>query len=141
MPERPSSLVNPETVYAYDATTCEPLWQYATTSSNGAQALIAGNDAIYICADDGIHALRATDGKLLWHRGPAYTGITGGGWTFAQIQPTALGTTLFVTAPVLSGGILNFNGRVHLYAFGGADGFEYWNVPVGHLTTFSWHQV
>ena len=134
-------LVNPETVYAYDATTCAPLWQYATTSSNGAQALIAGNNAVYIGADDGISALRAADGNVLWHRGPAYNGIIGGGWMFAQVQPAVLGSTLFVTAPVLSGGIVRFDGRVHLYAFGGADGSDYWNVPVGHRTTFSWHQV
>lgn len=126
-------LINPETVYAYDATTCALRWRYATASGNYARGLIAGNDAVYVMADDGIHALRAGDGTVLWHRAAANPNSPGSDWQF-NAQPVMLGSTLFVTSVVAFGGIQfsrDLHGRMHLYAIG-PDGSDYWQTPVGH---------
>jgi outer membrane protein assembly factor BamB len=133
-----SRVINPEAVHAYDATTCTQLWRYATASNNSARALIAGDDTVYVNADDGIHALRAADGKVLWQRAQVNFPRLAAGWTFAA-QPTVLGDTLFVTSALLygSGSLFSFeaDGLMHIFAIA-PDGSNYWHTPVGHVVTF-----
>lgn len=131
-------LTNPETVYAYDATTCAPLWHYATASGNYARGLIAGDNTVYVLADDGIHALRAADGTVLWHRAAANPNSPGADWGFS-VQPALADSTLYVTSVVPLGGIQfsrALRGRLHLYAIG-PDGSDYWQIPVGQANTFA----
>jgi outer membrane protein assembly factor BamB len=130
--------INPETVYAYDATTCMLLRQYAIASASGARALIAGGDTIYVVMDNGgIHAVRTADGKELWHRDEVTESPQYAGWAFAA-QPVMLGDTLFVTSPLLFRSLRLFSsdGQIHVFAIA-PDGSDYWHTPVGHVITFS----
>lgn len=126
----------PSAVYAYDAATCLPRWHVANVGGD----LEVGSGAVYINTYTDLTALRATDGKVLWRSASVTSSLSGTGWTFAA-QPAVLGSALFATSAVLSGGIhiLGSDGWIHLYAFAGGTGFEYWNVPVGHRTTFLAH--
>ncbi|HEV8193583.1 MAG TPA: PQQ-binding-like beta-propeller repeat protein [Ktedonobacterales bacterium] len=99
--QQDGTYTNLETVYAYDAATCTLLWRYATASLNSARGLVAGDETVYVNADDGLHALRAADGRGLWHRNAVNTGLRDAGWKFAA-QPGILGDTLFVTSPLLA---------------------------------------
>lgn len=131
---------NNETIYAYNATTCAPLWHSAVQANNSADVLIAGDSTIYVSADGRIYALRATDGKLLWHRNQVNSALPEAGWAFVA-QPSTLGATLFVTAAVVQYHIIGgADGRIHLYAIS-PDGSYYWDTPVGHVTRFYPHWV
>lgn len=131
---------NNETVYTYNATTCAPLWHTAVQANNSADVLIAGDSTIYVSADGRIYALRATDGKLLWHRDQVNSDLPAAGWAFVA-QPSTLGATLFVTAAVVQYHIIGgSDGRFHLYAIS-PDGSYYWDTPVGHVTRFYPHWV
>lgn len=126
----------PSAVYAYDAATCLPRWHVANVGG----VLEVGSGTVYIEALTNLAALRAVDGRTLWHSASVTTSLRGTGWTFAA-QPAVIGSALFATSAVLSGGIhiLGSDGWIHLYAFAGGTGFEYWNVPIGHRTTFLAH--
>lgn len=130
----------PSAVYAYDASTCTPRWHTGYVASD----LIAGGGAVYMLAADSgtVTGLRPADGKALWHSDAVTSTLSGMGWRFST-QPALLGATLFATSGIMGGGIHVFGGYgwVHLYAFGGASGFEYWHVPIGHRTRFSSHLV
>ncbi len=130
-------LINPETVYAYDATTCALRWTYATASGNEARGLIAEDGAVYVFADDGIHALRAADGTVLWHRAAVNVYSPGAGWGLAA-RPAMLGNTLYVTSVVPLGGIQfskALRGRMHLFAIG-PHGSDYWQIPIGQVNIY-----
>ncbi len=58
-------LTNPEAVYALDSATGALRWTYRTASGDRG-TLAAGGNVAYIRADDGQHAIRATDGTRLW---------------------------------------------------------------------------
>lgn len=126
----------PSAVYAYEAATCAPRWHVANVGGG----LATGDGAVYVQALTNLIALRGSDGMLLWRSDTVTTSLRGTGWAFAA-RPAALGSTLFATSAVLSGGIhvLGSDGWIHLYAFAGETGFEYWNVPIGHRTTFLAH--
>ena len=128
----------PSAIYAYDAATCTPRWHAGYVASD----LIASGGNVYmIAADSGtVTGVRAGDGKVLWHSGAVTSTLSGMGWRFST-QPVLLGTTLFATSGVMGGGIHVFGGYgwVHLYAFGGHSGFNYWHEPIGHRTRFSSH--
>jgi outer membrane protein assembly factor BamB len=123
-------VINPESLYALDAATGRPRWTYAMHSSSPSQ-LAVGPDTVYIDADDGIHALRASDGSLLWRSAPQI------GWTFAPIAPI-VGFTLYFTSlqilppeklVLLSGQ----RAQTYLYAVNATDGTTDWGVPVGFV--------
>lgn len=126
----------PTAVYAYDAATCAPRWHVANVGGE----LAAGGGTVYVEALTYLIALRGSDGKTLWRSPTETSSLVGTGWTFAT-RPAVLGSTLFATSAVLAGGIhvLGSDGWIHLYAFAGGSGFEYWHVPVGHRTTFLAH--
>jgi outer membrane protein assembly factor BamB len=137
--QQDGTYTNLETVYAYDAATCTLRWRYATASLNSARGLVAGDETVYVNADDGIHALRAADGKVVWHRDAVNYGARDAGWKF-DVQPTILGDTLFVTSPLLSHtrnifGAFGTDGLMHVFAIA-PDGSDYWHTPVGHVTSF-----
>src|SRR5579872_1367233 len=130
--------VTPETVYALDANTGMPRWQFATQSRN-ASALTVEDGRIFVQADDGIHALRLTDGAVLWHSEPH------NGWTFADTSPV-LGSVLYVSAiETLPSDTLTFfgplKGQMYLYALNTADGTAYWGATVGPVFTIPPHFV
>lgn len=129
---------SPETVYALDANTGTLRWQVATQSRN-AGALTVGDGPIFVQADDGIHALRLTDGTVLWHSEPH------NGWTFADTAPI-LGSVLYVSAlETLPPETLTFfapsKGQMYLYALNTADGSAYWGATVGPVFTIPEHFV
>lgn len=131
-------LINPETVYALDASTGALRWKFATKSSNSG-TLAGGAGSIYIHADDGIHALRAADGTVLWQSDPHTS------WTFDGASPV-VGTVLYVTAiETLPPDTITFlgpsKGQMYLYAVNTADGSAYWGSPVGPVITIYPHWV
>lgn len=132
----PESPPYPSAVYAYDAATCTPRWHVANIGGD----LVAGGGVVFVEAVSDVIALRGADGKVLWQRDAPNTTLRGTGWALAA-RPARLDSTFFATSALLSGGIhiLGGDGWIHLYAFNGVDGFEYWNVPVGHHTTFLPH--
>jgi outer membrane protein assembly factor BamB len=133
--QQDGTYTNTETIYAYDAATCTLLWRYDTASLSAARALVAGSSTVYVVTDNGgIDALRAADGKLLWHRDGV--GLRDTGWAFGA-QPAMIGDTLFVTAPLLYRTLNVFasDGLMHIYAIA-PDGSDYWHTPVGHVTSF-----
>jgi outer membrane protein assembly factor BamB len=134
------NLINPETVYALDAATGQPRWTFATHSSSPGQ-LAGGSDTVYIRADDGIHALRASDGAHLWHSDPH------SGRTFSLLAPStgllapSAGSTLYLTSlRILPHEAFNLfapqQGQPYLYAVNVADGSDNWGVPVGPVLSF-----
>lgn len=130
----------PSAVYAYDAATCAPRWHTAYVASD---LMASGGDVYMIEADSGtVTGVRGADGTVLWHSGAVTSTLSGMGWRFST-QPALLGTTLFATSGIMGGGIHVFGGYgwVHLYAFGGRSGFNYWHEPIGHRTRFSSHLV
>jgi outer membrane protein assembly factor BamB len=133
--QQDGTYTNTETIYAYDAATCTLLWRYDTASLSAARALVARSSTVYVVTDNGgIDALRAADGKLLWHRDGV--GLRDTGWAFGA-QPAMIGDTLFVTAPLLYRTLNVFasDGLMHIYAIA-PDGSDYWHTPVGHVTSF-----
>lgn len=123
----------PSALYAYDAATCVPRWHVANVGGE----LVAGSGTLYVENYPELLVLRGTDGKVLWHRSPQNSSLRGTAWAFAA-QPALLGSTLYATSALLTGGIhiLGSDGWIHLYAFNGTDGFEYWQVPVGPHVNF-----
>lgn len=130
----------PSAIYAYDAATCAPRWHAAYVASD----LMANGGNVYmIAADSGtVTGVRGADGTVLWRSNAVTSTLSGMGWRFST-QPALLGTTLFATSGIMGGGIHVFGGYgwVHLYAFSGRSGFNYWHEPIGHRTRFSSHLV
>jgi eukaryotic-like serine/threonine-protein kinase len=125
-------LTNPETLYALDAATGQLRWTYATHSVNSG-SLAAGPGIVYISGDDGIHALRAADGSLLWHSDPHMN------WGFSRRTPI-VGSTLYVTAvqylpPENLALFLAAKGQGYLYAVSATDGSADWGVALGPVLT------
>lgn len=126
-------LVNPETVYALDAHTGALRWTFATQSANFGE-LAATPDAVFIRADDGIHALRPADGAVLWSS-PARAN-----WYVSAILGSVVYFTAIQTLPpeTLTA---TTQGQVYLYAVNATDGSLYWSVPVGPVHTLYPHYV
>jgi outer membrane protein assembly factor BamB len=127
------NLINPQTLYALDAATGRPRWTYVTHSSSYV-TLAVGPGIVYIDADDGIHALRTSDGTHLWHS-DAQTGRT-----FAPIAPI-VGSTLYLTSsqilpPEKLALLAPQRSQTYLYAVNAADGSDNWGVPVGPVLSF-----
>ena len=126
----------PETVYALDARIGAQRWRVATQSRN-AGTLMLGDGRIFVQADDGIHALRLTDGAVLWQSDSHKN------WTFAETSPL-LGSVLYVSAmEILPPETLTFfrpaKAQMYLYAVNAADGTAYWGATVGPVLTISPH--
>jgi outer membrane protein assembly factor BamB len=131
-------LINPETVYALDATSGALRWKFATQSYNSG-VLAAGAGDVYIKADDGIHALRASDGAVLWQNDPHKN------WSFASLTPV-LGSVLYITdietLPPDTIQVLGpSKGQTYVYAINTADGTAYWGATVGPVLTIYPHWV
>lgn len=128
-------LTNPETLYALDAASGRLRWTFATQSSN-AGTLAAGRDTIYIQADDGIHALRDSDGAVRWRSDPHNN------WTLADplSLPAIVDHTLYITnLQTLPTETLTLFGpqkaQTYLYAINEADGSADWGVTVGPVVS------
>ena len=135
---RPSNL---EKLYALDAASGRLRWAYATQSGN-AGTVTAGRDTVYIEADDGIHALRATDGAVRWGSDRRNN------WTFEgySARPAVVGSVLYVTGlrtlpPETLSLFSRSKGQNYLYAVNEADGSVDWAAAVGPVITFQPHIV
>ena len=130
-------LTNPETVYALDAATGHLRWRFATQSGNYG-TLLASANTIYVHADDGIHALRVSDGTVRWHSDQQNN------WTFFTPPPDA-GPVIYVSAlQILPSSAITFGpskGQMYLYAVNEADGTADWGVSVGPTVTIYPHWV
>lgn len=131
-------LINPETVYALDATTGALRWKFATQSYNSGVLAEGGGD-VFISADDGVHALRASDGTVLWQNDPHKH------WSFASLSPV-LGSVLYITdIETLPPDTIQFlgpsKGQMYVYAINTADGTAYWGATVGPVLTIYPHWV
>ncbi len=132
-------LTNPETLYALDSASGRLRWTFATQSRN-VGSLTAGRDTIYIKADDGIHALRASDGSVRWRSDSSNN------WTFDDplMVPSVVGSVLYVTAlQTLPPETLTLfgpsKGQTYLYAVNETDGSADWGVAVGPVITIYPH--
>lgn len=129
-----ASLTHPETVYALDAHTGALRWKFATQSANSGY-LAAGPAGVFIQANDGIHALRPSDGTVLWHDASRTN------WLFSR-TPLFLGPVIYFFAlQILPPERLAILGgqdeQAYLYAVNTATGDLYWGQPVGPVVTIS----
>ncbi|HEU0028455.1 MAG TPA: PQQ-binding-like beta-propeller repeat protein [Ktedonobacterales bacterium] len=132
------TITNPETVYALDAANGRLRWRFATQSQD-AGTLIASRDTVYIKADDGAHALRATDGAVRWSNPHS-------NWTFdnSSAQPAVVSHTLYVTSlqtppPDTISVFSPEKAQNFLYAVNEADGSADWGVALDPVITFAPH--
>jgi outer membrane protein assembly factor BamB len=132
-------IINPETLYALDAASGRLRWTFATQSRNSG-SLAAGRDTVYIKADDGIHALRSSDGAVRW-RSDSYHN-----WTFDgfSARPAVVDPVLYVTAlemlPLETFTVFGSSkAQTYLYAVNEADGSVNWSIAVGPVITIHPH--
>lgn len=137
-----------EMVYALDAASGRLRWtadlQTAREMASALRAsalvyagtLIAGRDTVYIQADDGIHALRASDGALRWRSDPRNH------WTFSDpfLLPSVVDPVLYVTRfqtlPMETLTLFNPQmGQTYLYAVNDVGGSADWGVTVGPVVS------
>lgn len=138
-------LINPEAVYALDGATGSLRWIYRTASVNRGK-LAAGEGAVYLRADDGLHAIRASDGTRLWPQADFET--EGYGWGGGGEGPAgpqwdapldAIGPVVFdgrfdalpASADHPSGCYAPCRVREDLYALSASTGVAFWSVPIG----------
>lgn len=130
---------NLEKLYALDTASGRLRWTFATQSGN-AGTVAASHDTIYVRADDGIHALRASDGALRWHSDPHNN------WTFDgfSARPAVVNHTLYVTGvqtlpPETLSLFAPQRGQDYLYAVNEADGSADWAIMLGPVVTIYPH--
>ncbi len=127
-----ASLAHPETVYALDAHTGALRWKFATQSADLGY-LAASPAGVFIQADDGIHALRPSDGTVLWHDSSRNN------WLFSR-TPLFVGPVIYFFAlQILPPERLTILGgrdeQAYLYAVNTSNGNLYWGQPVGPVIT------
>jgi len=124
-------LTDPVKVYALDAAAGHLLWSFATKSVD-AGALVANAQGVYVDVDEGIYALRPSDGKLLWHNAM-------GGWRLLPGFVPFVGSVLYVSRieAVPSQRLIQLGqqGQTYLYALDQRTGSPYWKVSIGPLVT------
>jgi outer membrane protein assembly factor BamB len=124
-------LIDPVKVYAFDVATGHLLWRFATKSVD-AGTLVASAQGVYVDVDEGIYALRPSDGKLLWRNDR-------GGWRLLAGFSPFVGQVFYVSlieaVPSQRFPQLGQQGQTYLYALDQHTGSPYWKVPIGPLVT------
>ena len=123
--------VDPIQVYAFEVTSGHPLWRFATKSVD-AGTLVASTHGVIVDVDEGIYALRPSDGKLLWRNGTS-------GWRLLSGLSPFVGSVFYVSlieaVPPQQLVQLAQYGQTYLYALDQTTGSPYWKMPIGPLVT------
>ena len=124
-------LIDPVQVYAFAVANGERLWSFATKSLD-AGSLVASAQGVYVDVDEGIYALRPSDGKLLWHNDTS-------GWRLLAGLSPFVGPVLYVSliegVPDQQFPQFEQQGQTYLYALDQHTGSPYWKMPIGPLVT------
>lgn len=124
-------LVDPIQVYAFEVAGGHLLWRFATKSVD-AGALLASTQSVFVDVDEGIYALRPSDGKLLWRNETT-------GWRLVSGLSPFVGSVFYVSLieavpPQQLVQLLQY-GQTYLYALDQTTGSIYWKMPIGPLVT------